>query len=810
MNCAWNSKGDALSQAAFPVAASNRTVILRKTRMLKTIDRYVIREVVPPFLLALLIFTFILELPPLMEEMERLVAKGVPWMTVGHIILLLLPQALGLTIPMALLVGLLIGLGRMSTDRESVALLACGVSPYRLLRPVMALALVAAAATMYVMIEALPDSNQRYRQILFDIISKRVESDVQPRVFYQQFPNWTLYPRDEAAAGQTGWRDLMVANTSKPEAPEIYLASRGRVVLNAKRRTVELVLTDGTQYSAGGPGEANTMRFTEQLTLRLDPDTVFPPLDIARGLTEKTIVQLREDIAAKTQRGESPHNEYMAIHAKFSIPVACLVFAVIALALGMTVARGGKLGGFVVGIGVIFAYYIAMFLAESLAKGHRIPAEWARWVPNLLLGPFGIVALILRARHAEGRLPFNLKIALPARPAWLGGKAATASPAASTAGRRTGVVLVIRIPRLAAPMPGLLDRYISKMYLRVAGLSFLALLGLFYISTFIDRSDKMFKGQATASMIGQLLVMLTPQFIYYVIPIAALLSVLVTFGLLARSSELTVMKACGVSLYRTALSVIILSLGFSVVLFALEQRLMATANREAETLDALIRGRQPKTRNILNRQWVMGPDNTIYHYGAFDPERNELFRLTMFKLDPKRWALATETFVHSAVYANGQWTGKQGWVQDFTKSPATWTPIAKSPLPALEEPKYFTTEKPDAEFMTVGELGRYIKELEASGFNTVPLKVDLQRKFAFPFVTLVMTLLAIPFGVSVGRHGALYGIGLGIVIALCYWILISAFVAIGRAGLLPPMLAGWAPNILVMGVAGYLFLRART
>ena len=101
--------------------------------MLKTIDRYVIREVVPPFLLALLIFTFVLELPPLMGELERLLAKGVPWPTVGRIIVLLSPQALGLTIPMALLVGLLIGLGRLSTDRESVALLACGVSPYRLL-----------------------------------------------------------------------------------------------------------------------------------------------------------------------------------------------------------------------------------------------------------------------------------------------------------------------------------------------------------------------------------------------------------------------------------------------------------------------------------------------------------------------------------------------------------------------------------------------------------------------------------------------------------------------------------------------------
>ncbi len=172
--------------------------------MLRTIDRYVIREVVPPFVLSLLIFTFVLELPPVMQELERLLAKGVPWPTVGRIILLLSPQALGLTIPMALLVGLLIGLGRLSTDREAVALLACGVSPYRLLRPVLTLAGVATAATLYVMIAAIPDANQKYREILFATLSKKVESDVKPRVFFQDFPNWVLYPQQRGRAGPAG------------------------------------------------------------------------------------------------------------------------------------------------------------------------------------------------------------------------------------------------------------------------------------------------------------------------------------------------------------------------------------------------------------------------------------------------------------------------------------------------------------------------------------------------------------------------------------------------------------------------------
>ena len=112
--------------------------------------------------------------------------------------------------------------------------------------------------------------------------------------------------------------------------------------------------------------------------------------------------------------------------------------------------------------------------------------------------------------------------------------------------------------------------------------------------------------------------------------------------------------------------------------------------------------------------------------------------------------------------------------------------------------------------MTVGQLRRYVDELSQSGANVVPLRVDLHKKLAFPLVTFVMTLLAVPFGVSTGRRGTLYGIGLGIVIALSYWIVISAFVAVGKGGLLPPALAGWAPNILVASAALYLFLTART
>src|SRR5512132_1636319 len=160
--------------------------------MFRTLDRYLLREIAAPFLLALAVFTFILQLPPIMDQAESLIAKGVAWPTVGHLLLLLIPQALGLTIPMALLVGLLIAFGRLSGDRETVAMLACGVSLYRYLVPVFLLAVPAAAITMWVLIVGIPDANQRFREITYDIVAAKVENDVRPRVFFASFPNRVL------------------------------------------------------------------------------------------------------------------------------------------------------------------------------------------------------------------------------------------------------------------------------------------------------------------------------------------------------------------------------------------------------------------------------------------------------------------------------------------------------------------------------------------------------------------------------------------------------------------------------------------
>jgi lipopolysaccharide export system permease protein len=804
---------------------------------MRTLDRYVIREILPPFFLSLLVFTFILEIPPVMRDLERLVAKGVSWGTAAMIILTLVPQGLGLTIPMATLTGILIGLGRLSGDREAVALLACGVSPYRMLRPVLVFAIATTAATLYVMLQAIPDANQIFREITFDLVSKKVASDIRPRVFFEEFPGFVLYVRDEMPEG-AGWKDVLVADSSKPESTTVYMANSGRVVIDRKRQTVQLHLENGVQYSSGKPGQSGLYEFPKEITVPLDPKTVFQRQELPRTVTEKSIGELAADADRKLYKeGYSPHPEIMYTQQKFSIPAACLVFAVIGLALGLTSARDTKMAGFVIGLVVVFVYYAILEVGAAQTRGHYreieeaarqaknptilIEANWmfaylARWWPNIILGAFGIGALVWRARYAQRGLPVTIPVRVPQLPSrWQRHGDVTPQPASpppattAPAARRGRVVIVVRIPRLRIPGGmGVLDRYVSKLYLRIFALSFVGLLSLFYISTFVDKAEKVFKGDATTGQVLAFMAYSTPEFVYFVIPLAVLMGVLVTFGFLSRTSELTVTKACGISLYRTALPVIGLSFVASGALFALEQQVLAQSLRKAKAIDNEIRKLPVQNFNPINRRWIVARNGAIYHYTFFDPQQQLLSSLSVYKPEATAWRLATQAFASTASYRNG-WTANKGWERDFTKNPPAYREFDQRPFD-LEPPDYFGTETPIAQFMTVPELRKHIADLRASGFAWTSLAVELQRKIAFPFVTVVMTLLAVPFGVTTGRRGALYGIGIGIAIALAYWILLHVFLAIGSAGLLPPFLAGWSANIIVAGAAAFLLLNTRT
>jgi LPS export ABC transporter permease LptG/LPS export ABC transporter permease LptF len=740
------------------------------------------REVVWPFVLGLLVFTFMLIIPFLIEYAESFISKGVAIPIVLRIMATLLPQALALTIPMSLLLGLLVAFGRLSADREFVALQACGVSLMRLMRPVGILSVLGWAATSYVYLVAVPDANQRFREITFGVVAQRAEGEVRPRVFFEDFPDVVLYVREVPASG-AGWRDVFMVDSRPGQPPATYLASRGRVVIDRERRTVEMVLEEGARHTADAGGKYEVFQF-DRLLLRLNPDTVFPREGPTPGAREMSIPQLRARAAELEAQGIYPHSELFEIQKKFSIPFACLVFGLIGLALGVSNRRDGKLASFVIGVGVIFVYYVLLWLGQSLVRGHIVPPWVAAWMPNIVLGGLGLLLFRWRDRAADRPLR------LPAMPA-------------------------VRIPPLKLPMLGTLDRYVAATYARVAGLAAMAMAGIFYISTFLDLSDKVFRGQASWGMLGAFFWYVTPQYIYYIVPLSVLLAALVTIGILTKNSELVVMKACGISLYRVALPMLGGALVAGGVLFLLEETVLGPSNRRAEALRHVLRGGSPDTFNVLLRRWVVGSGGDIYHFDYYDPREQQMIRLTTYEFGDRMPVLARRTFAERAVYIGGsssdRWRLEQGWVRELTDTgeTRTFTPFERTEV-GIESSAYFTTQQPDERFMSYTQLRDYTDRLQGSGFDVSAQLVALERKISFPFVTIVMTLLAVPFAVTTGRRGAMYGIGVGIVLAITYWVAISIFAALGTGGLVNPALAAWAPNLLFGAGAGYLLLTVRT
>lgn len=769
---------------------------------MKTIDRYLIREILPPFLLALGLFTFLLAINPMLEYAQQLLAKGVELPTVAFLLLTLLPQALGLTIPMALLAGLLMGLGRLSGDREAVALLACGVSPVRLLRPILLFAVLAGLADLYVMTRLIPDANQRFREVTSSLLLQKGESEVKPGVFYTGFPGYVLLVRETRPEG--GWGGVLLADVKDPGRPRITLAPSGYLALEREKHQVAIVLPGqsvrflpGDQEGVYDTATARDVRFT------VSADAVFGTGEIGRGLHEMTIADLRKEEAAKIAQHISPHAEILQRHQMFSFPVACLVFAVIGVALGIHTRKEGKLGGFTIGIGVIFAYYGIMQIGTSLTKGGQMPAEWARWVPNIVVGFVAIAALVSRTKRAGRELAVTL-------PGWLRLPRRRRAGAAPRSGG--DIVLVIRMPELPVPRLRLLDTYVARRYLSVATLSFFGLIGLYYIGTFIDKSERLLKGQADGWMLAMFLFYSTPQFIVQVVPMATLVAVLATIGGLTRTGELVVMRACGISLYRVAAPLIVLSLIWSGGLFMLDDRVLAHANRQADALDDRIKGNPQHTLDPASSDnWLADHQGRIYYYRVFEPKRSALYGLSVFEPTPDASRLASHTFAQRATYDGRAWHASNGWVQRFPAVDKMTRQDFTSRTLDIEAPdKFLGMHTQASDLMTFAELRRQIASLSNSGLSLVESRVQLQARVAFPLVAVVMTVLGVPFGLTTGRRGALYGVGIAMVLGAGYWLLNTFFMAVGHAALLPPALAAWAANILFFALAIYTTLTVRT
>ncbi len=834
--------------------------------MFRLLDRYLIREIVPYTLLCLLLLTAIVFAHEASRFSEILVVStknGLPMEALGRLLAALIPGIIVFTLPISLLVGILVGLGRMSGDSEIIALVAGGLSRTRLLRPVLALALLCTAAMLYITFVLLPDSVSRLNHLKDNqaLVFQGLNTQVKPRVFEESIPGRVLYVEDidrsndewhnvflvdlgdeksemrilTASSGflrqstqatlpalylkQVSWHQVsdtrnIAANHDDDDAPEKSSSQiAAKPASKADATAAKEVEKDrkrnrNQQYGSG---------YSEEMTLGI-VNTEPPAQSSEDEVTELDIREMQwSALLALTPLPNEARKWRAELHRRLVYPAACLVFAVLGLAFGIGKTRTGRSFGLLLGLAITVLYYLIALSGENAAISGKLPTWMGMWMANTLLLALGIISIYLQRQ--PGSDPLSLFTRLAYR------RSLRREEEMNRAARPTGEeqAAEAELPRAVRPrrrfgwarMPQLLDRLVLSdlsrfFFFIVSGFSL-----LFIIITLFQLLDSITRNRIEWSVVANYLFFLLPMIVNYVTPIAALVAVMITFGLLQKTSQVVALKASGQSVYRLAMPVVLASLLLSAFVYFNQDYVLPFTNRRQNNLRYLIRKGQepPQTFFQTKNQWIFGLDSRIFNYEYFDINKDAFLRLNIMVLSRQPFSITRRLYARRASWdaQTQEWILENGWERQFAGEKVTaYEPFKQRRLKLSERPEYFKKDSRGASSMTLAELRRKIDDLAQSGFDVLDLRIALQSKIAFPLACLIMVLVGLPFSFSIGKRGALYGVAIGIAIGLTYWGSLGLFEQMGRYELLPPLLAAWGPNMLFGAGGFYLFLTSRT
>jgi len=778
----------------------------------RILTRYILGEILSHTLIGCVIFTFILFMGDLRHILEMLVRNSSTWANVMEIFLFTMPNTFKVTIPMAVLVGILLGLSRLAADSEIIAMRASGMGIGYFVRVA---SIVAVAGTLLGLVNSLyvaPRANQAILAMQQALETSQASYEIQPRVFYEDFRNRVLYVQDvRGGTGASNWRQVFMADVTDSSNPLITTAASATVVSDSTQELL-MRLRDGAEHQTvpGDPQKYNVSTFNStDLPLALSQQS-----DVHLGRVDTVIYAL--PMAALEERTHGPDGKrfLLELHSRFSYPVACMVLMLVGVPLGVVSRRGGKSSGFVFTLLLVILYYVLSYTGVALGRQDKLSPFMAVWLANILFAVAGIFLLWQMA--SGGRV-------LSAISGW-----ASRLPNLKRAPTQNGSHFSGLLNRLQSrpvrsgarfAFPRILDEYVIREFLTMFFLVLAGFVLLMLVFTFFELVGDILRNHIPLATVGDYLVNLTPSMLYQIAPLAVLIAVLVTFGVLNRNSEIIAMKATGISLYRLVVPVVSISAILAVCLFLFDDFYLPQANRRQEALRSTIKGRPPQTFLHPEQKWIFGQPHPgepgrIFYYQFFDPDRNEFANLSIFEFNPSTFSLTGRIFA-ARVFWNpdsGSWVFEHGWEREFDGALQTRYQSFKSTAFAEihEEPTYFKKESLQSQEMNFGQLDHYISDLRQSGFDTMRLRVALWHKLAYPLISIVMAVLAIPFALSMGRRGSITGVAVAIVVALAYWVIDGWFGAMGSVNYLPAALAAWTPDVLFGLTGGYLLLRTPT
>jgi len=774
---------------------------------MRILDRYIVREVFRHALLGLAVFTFVFFVPQLVRLMELFVRHSGSGAQILELFLCIFPGVFTFTLPMAVLIGVLLGLGRMSADSEIIALTALGIGRRRILLPVGVLALAGGLVTLCMTLWLGPLAVHKYRTLESDLIASQISFAVQPRVFDERFPKLVLYVNDVSASG-TQWHGVFLAEAGGENGSQLTLAENAIVIAEPKEGKLELHLKGGTthEFSREDPDRYSVTAFGQSdWPIEVNGLVAAQPRQLSNPERSLRALAGTSDAGWREARVE--------LHRRLAFPAACLVFALIAVPLGAQPRRGGRAAGSLIAVILIASYYLLTIIGAGLARQGTLSPAAGIWGANILLAILGL-ALLPRMEQFRGEsrwLKPSVRFRswarlLRRRKARARAAAFIRIPNGHTEPQENGV-------QSSGSFPRLMDIYLLRRFFSYFTMLMAVFIFLFEAFTFFELLDDIARHRVPFLVVVDYFRYLTPYLLYNLAPLGALVAVLVTLGVMSKNNEIVACKASGISLYRLAVPLLIAGLALAASMIVLNETYLPYANQRQDAFRNQIKGRPPQTYTHPQR-WIFGNNEKIYNYDLFDPAQNLFGGLSVVELDPATFQMKRRVFATRAQWSDSEkvWALEGGWVRDFSDGTITrYERFPVTSLPELSEPpSYFNREVRQASQMNWGALRRYIEELHKAGFDISNLTVQWHVKLAFPLIAPISMLLAIPFALLVGTRGALGGVALGVAIGIVYWTAARLLEAMGGVGQLPPFLAAWSTDITFFFLGLYFFFRMPT
>lgn len=634
--------------------------------------RYVFREVIGPILLGLMVYVLVILMNELFELAELAIKKEMPLRIVLRLLIYLLPRVLEMTLPMAALLGILIGIGRLSADSELIALRASGVSYLKIVSPVLVLALTCWGLSSILINRVEPRARYKQRRLLSEqLYSADLRREMKPRVFFEEIQGMLIYA-DEVYQGGDFLDRVFIHQTDAEGREVVTLARRAQIDYDRHSGTAQFFLENGTNHTMtpGQPESYQISRFEKQKFVR-PPDESFKmrlgllSRDSPKNWSEQSLDELSnsakqaESITHPPTRNRVIGTIMVAIHERFALPFACLAFAFVGVPLGIANRRGGKASGFTVSIGIAILYWLFYLVGQNLVREGKLPPVVGMWAANAILAGLGLFLLVLRekfegldvrllvpetVRARVARLLRNERVlqSSGADPVPDEIERARADLDSDGLGDRSGlsrrrvghiiVGAVIAVAGLAAfyvsPFltAGLvlmatvllfsttLDRHVLSRYLLTLVGCVASFFTLFAVYDFIQLLDDLAQRGQSINLALSFLAFRVPWMLSQVLPMSCLMSCFLTYGIMSRFNEVIAVKASGTSIYRLSIPIVMVTLALSVLAYVNFDYVVPSAERRATQIRDVIRGRSPRSYQVGDRRWVFGAGGRLYNY----------------------------------------------------------------------------------------------------------------------------------------------------------------------------------------------------